>query len=256
MPRGHCGIEDEVGGVDAVHLVARQRARGQAIPPSRGGVDHEIAEPDQEEPVAVALDLVVPVLVVLVFGGQEVEVAGDGGGGGRGAGEELRAVQAVEVDEDAGERARKEVRAQQAAVVDEVAPRLADAAARGEAARREAAEDLREHVVRQRRHHHALESSIPLTSPRSSFYDPSIAWGIDLAAASRGEQRGSIASRGGDGFVVHGSMEVDWILSIGGSHEGVEESRCWDWKSTPSRTLSPHATISSAHQGFSPVVMC
>jgi hypothetical protein len=50
----------------------------------------------------------------------------------RGAGEELRDVQAVEVDEDAGQRAREELRAQQAVGVDEGVPGLADAPGRGE----------------------------------------------------------------------------------------------------------------------------
>jgi len=57
----------------------------------------------------------------------------------------------VEVDEDAGQRAREELRAQQAVGVDDGAPRLADAPGRGQAARRQAAEDAREHVLRQQR---------------------------------------------------------------------------------------------------------
>ena len=57
----------------------------------------------------------------------------------------------MQVEEDAAQRERQEIRAQQAVVVDDTSPRLADAAGRGEAAWREATEDAREHVVRQRR---------------------------------------------------------------------------------------------------------
>lgn len=61
----------------------------------------------------------------------------------------MRAV-VVDVGDD---NAVRRVRQQQRAVVDEVAPLLADAARRGEAARRQAAEDGGEGVVRHRQRH-------------------------------------------------------------------------------------------------------
>ena len=68
--------------------------------------------------------------------------------------EELWGVAAEDVylhEEDPVEREREEVRPQQAVAVDDAAQRLADAAARCDVARREAAEDVRHRVVRQRR---------------------------------------------------------------------------------------------------------
>jgi hypothetical protein len=66
----------------------------------------------------------------------------------QGTGEES---QSAEVDllyeEDPVDREREEVRAQQVVGVDGGAPRLADAAGRGNAARVEAAEDASQHVV-------------------------------------------------------------------------------------------------------------
>jgi hypothetical protein len=53
------------------------------------------------------------------------------------------------VDEDAREGEREKVGPQEAAAVHGVAPSLADASDGGEPARRDAAEDLGEHVVRQ-----------------------------------------------------------------------------------------------------------
>ena len=57
----------------------------------------------------------------------------------------------MEVDEDAGQRAREELRAQQAVGVDDGAPRPADAPGHGEVPLREAAEDVGEYAVRQQR---------------------------------------------------------------------------------------------------------
>jgi len=67
--------------------------------------------------------------------------------------------QDVEVEEDASDGERQEVGAQQAAAVDGALPLAADAPRRGEIARRQAAQDLSEHVLRQeqdarRRRHH------------------------------------------------------------------------------------------------------
>lgn len=70
------------------------------------------------------------------------EVTGDGGGG-----EKLREQQHVELDEDAAQRERQELRAQQRVGVDGSAPGLADAAGRGEAARSQAAEHVREQSI-------------------------------------------------------------------------------------------------------------
>ena len=66
----------------------------------------------------------------------------------RGPGEELRRRRLVaQADEDAAQRHGEEVPAQHAARVDGGAPRPADAARHGEAARREALEDGREQVA-------------------------------------------------------------------------------------------------------------
>lgn len=155
--------------------------RGQELPLPRGGVNHHqaalLAE-QEEEAVAVVLDVDV---------GRRrrhgvVEAAGDGGGGG-GAGEELREPGAVVVEEDAGQREREEVRAQQAAAVDEAAPLLADAAGRGDAPRREAPENGREHVVGQR---HGL-ASLPeiLRSARAKLGDFSFFLGKEIYRTGR-----------------------------------------------------------------------
>jgi hypothetical protein len=64
--------------------------------------------------------------------------------GGTGAGEELGQTQHAEVDEYAGQREREELGAQQPVPVDDGVPGLADAAAHGQAARRQAAEHVRE----------------------------------------------------------------------------------------------------------------
>jgi len=72
-------------------------------------------------------------------------------GGATGAGEELGQPQHAEVDEYAGQREREELGAQQPVPVDDV-PGLADAATRGQAARRQAAEHVHEHVLGQRLH--------------------------------------------------------------------------------------------------------
>ena len=71
--------------------------------------------------------------------------------------EELWGVAAEDVylhEEDPVEREREEVRPQQAVAVDDGAPAFADAAGRGEAARRETAEDASEDVVRQQLRRH------------------------------------------------------------------------------------------------------
>ena len=57
-------------------------------------------------------------------------------------------------EEDPVKREREEVRPQQAVLVDDGAPGFADAAGRGEAARRETAEDASEDVVRQQLRRH------------------------------------------------------------------------------------------------------
>lgn len=81
-----------------------------------------------------------------------VELARDGGTR-RGAAQELSAWYVMEVEEDAAQREWKEVRTQQAVAINDAVPRLADTAGRGEAVRREATEDIRQHVIRQRRCH-------------------------------------------------------------------------------------------------------
>lgn len=58
----------------------------------------------------------------------------------------------VVADDEAGQGAREEVRAQHAVAVDERTPRAADAAGHGQASWRQAAEDVREHVVGQQLH--------------------------------------------------------------------------------------------------------
>ena len=148
------GVEHEVLVCASMHarrwgLGQVLRARGQERPLPRRWIDHAVIE--HEEAVAVVADVDDGEAVgVGVAGHRVVEPAGDGGAHG-GASEELREPQTVQVEEDAAQRAREEVGAQQAAVVDDAAPRPADAAGRGEAAGREAAEDAREHVVGQRR---------------------------------------------------------------------------------------------------------
>ncbi|EAZ03000.1 hypothetical protein OsI_25141 [Oryza sativa Indica Group] len=82
--------------------------------------------------------------------------------GGRGTGCEPRV---VAVEEDAAQREREEVRAQEAAGVDDArgATPCRRSGTLREATRREAAEDGREHVVRQRRRHiHRLSTSSSL----------------------------------------------------------------------------------------------
>ena len=106
-----------------------------------------VAVAKQEEAVAVGLDLSpVAGLRRPNWRWQVVEPAGDGGAGG-GTGEELRHMFAVDVDEDAADGEREEIYAQQAACVDDAEKGLAGAAARGEAARRDAAEHVGEHIV-------------------------------------------------------------------------------------------------------------
>ena len=107
----------------------------------------------KQEAVAVVHDLREP--------WDKVEVAGDRGAR-RGAGEELRVIERGVVHEDAAHGAREQVRAQQPARVDEVAPRPADAPGHGQAARREAAQDVRDEVVGQLPHDRHLLSSFLL----------------------------------------------------------------------------------------------
>jgi hypothetical protein len=68
----------------------------------------------------------------------------------RGVCEELQQGARVEIfhEEDPVQRQREEVRPQQAAFVDDIASGRADTSGRGEAARRESAEDASEDVVR------------------------------------------------------------------------------------------------------------
>jgi hypothetical protein len=128
----------------------RRRAWRQASAPPRGRVDYKVVVlvlADQDEAVAMVLDddgRRVRIPGVLAVLDEDVRVR-------RGAGEELRHVQAVEIDEDASEVAREEAEllAQRGVGVDGGAPRLAHAPGRGDTARREAAEHVREHVLRQ-----------------------------------------------------------------------------------------------------------
>ena len=94
-----------------------------------------IAEVDVEHPLLVGSE-------------EAVEVAADRGAR-PGPGEEGREPGADDQEEDAPQRERQEVRAQQAAAVDDGAPGPADAAGRGEVARRQAAENVRQEVVGQ-----------------------------------------------------------------------------------------------------------
>jgi hypothetical protein len=72
-------------------------------------------------------------------------------------GEELGAPQHVETDHYATEREGEEVRAHQLVNVDDGMPSLADAAGHGKAARRQAAEHIREQVLGQH-----LQVALPL----------------------------------------------------------------------------------------------
>ena len=77
--------------------------------------------------------------------GQEAEIAVDSLGELQrrgGAGEESRPHAVAVVEEECTHRAREDVGEHQAVGVDDGVPRLADAAERGEVARREAAEDV------------------------------------------------------------------------------------------------------------------
>ena len=153
--RRHGGIEDKVHVLpEILHpRVGRPRAlRRQRHPPPRGRVEDVVAVAEEEEAVAVIFDenegwvweaaaaaaAAADELLLLLLRLR------------RTPGEELceapRQVRHV-VDEDASERQRQEVWSQQAAGVDHRAPRRADAAGHGEAARREAAENVGQHVV-------------------------------------------------------------------------------------------------------------
>jgi len=140
----HRGIIHEAfDGVKGVpHL--RGWARGQPCPLPRRRVGDVVTVVRglraKQEAVAVVHDLREP--------RDEIEVAGDRGAR-RGAGEELRVIEHGVVHEDAAHGAREQVSAQQPARVDEVAPRPADAPGHGQAARREAAQDVRDEVVGQ-----------------------------------------------------------------------------------------------------------
>lgn len=133
---------------DVARVAAWQLAVWQPLPPPCRRVGHAVV--DQHEAVAVVGDVDRGHVAVGQRGPapRVVDVAGDGGASCAGAREELRGVEVVEVEEDAGQGEREEVLTQQAAVIDHRAPRPADAAARGKAARRESPEDLRDHVVR------------------------------------------------------------------------------------------------------------
>jgi len=145
--RHHGIIHEAFDGVKGVpHL--RGWARGQPCPLPRRRVGDVVTVVRglraKQEAVAVVHDLREP--------RDEIEVAGDRGAR-RGAGEELRVIERViehgVVHEDAAHGAREQVSAQQPARVDEVAPRPADAPGHGQAARREAAQDVRDEVVGQ-----------------------------------------------------------------------------------------------------------
>ena len=97
-------------------------------------------------------------------GGQEAKVAADRISGG-GAGEELGILVRVEVHEKAGEREREKVGAHEAVGVDHFAPGPADAVGGSDLARRDAAEDVGEHVFRQVRR----QPLLPLSSTRAAF---------------------------------------------------------------------------------------
>lgn len=136
-------IVDEVPDFRGVLPHARRRGMWQLSQPPRGRVKQESIE--QEEAVAVVMDQGPRTGHGVI--GKVVAPAGDGGVVRRTAGEELGDVQASKVYEDSGKRTRVELRAQDGLGVDDGAPFLADASRHGEAALREAAENVRKHVV-------------------------------------------------------------------------------------------------------------
>lgn len=103
-----------------------------------------------------------------------------------------------EVEEDAAQLEREEVRAQQAVAVHDATQRLADAAGRCEVARREAAEDVRHRVVRQRR---GLAHRRPQIRRLGEKRDGRGRW-----QTTRTEPKGSSGQQGGGARAADGEL--------------------------------------------------
>jgi len=136
-----------------------------AVPPPRRGVARvelgvQAFVLEEDEAVAVVGDVAAAAAEAAAMRQLDVDEAERAVDPGprrrRRAGEEVRRRVVDVVGEEAAHRVREEVREQQPALVDEAAPRLADAPRRREAARREAAEDGREHVAGQTRRRRGL----------------------------------------------------------------------------------------------------
>jgi hypothetical protein len=122
----------------------------------RDGINHTAVKKQHEAVAAVDYGPLKAVCTPVVV--RVTDVGGDIGCQGRAAEEYGRTIVlalvlvvlphtcVIQLEEDALEREREEVRAQEAVVVNGGAPRRAHAAGCGELARREAAEDVQEHV--------------------------------------------------------------------------------------------------------------
>lgn len=99
------------------------------------------------------VNLIATRITRLTVGAQEAEIATDctGASHGGGASKELMEVEVLEADEEAGKREREQVGAQKAMCIDGVAQGPVDAAGGSNPSRRDAVEDVGEHIVQRAR---------------------------------------------------------------------------------------------------------